>query len=208
MASRQHPHRIYSLLLIVLFVAGCVAKTSVDSPGATSASSSTPPVVYGPQPAPSAGVVGESATPGNRPVPPKTGNVAWDFTLTNLQGEQVRLSELRGKKVMLNFWATWCGPCRIEIPAMVKLYGEMRSQDFEILAINLREDTEQVRSFAENLQMSFPVLLDPGGQVSQAYYVRGIPTSVFIDDEGIIQIVHVGTLNDKILREYVKRLME
>ncbi len=150
-----------------------------------------------------------SAAPSDRPVPPKAGNAAWDFTLPTLQeGESIRLSDLRGKKVMINFWATWCGPCRVEIPAMIKLYEEMRGQGFEILAVNLLEEPERVGPFVEDLQMNFPVLLDTSGKVSQAYYVRGIPTTIFVDEEGIIRIVHVGTLDERMLRNYVRRVME
>jgi peroxiredoxin len=176
----------------MLFATGCFAPAPEGASGPQSPSAKSQ----------------SNATPGGRPVPPKVGNVAWDFTLSTLEREGIKLSDLRGKKVMLNFWATWCGPCRLEIPAMVKLYEEMRGQDFEILAINLREDRQKVQSFADELNMTFPVLLDQSGKVSQAYYVRGIPTTVFIDEEGIIQIVHVGTLSDKILRDYVKRMME
>jgi len=202
LAHNQRLQRIYSLLLIALLVAGCAAsRTAGGQPNSEPADAAA-------QPAPTDQGSLASPTPVGRPMPPKVGNVAWDFVLPNMQGEQVRLSDLRGKHVMLSFWATWCGPCRSEIPAMVKLYEEMDGQDFEILAINMREDSAKVQPFVQELNMDFPVLFDTNGKLAQAYYVRGIPTSIFIDDEGVIQIVHVGTLSDKLLRDYVKRLMD
>ncbi len=109
---------------------------------------------------------------------------------------------------MLNFWATWCGPCRIEIPSMVKLYDEFHSRGFEILAVNLREDTAKVSQFAREYDIRFPILLDQGGVVSSNYFVHGIPTSVFVDDAGVIQNVHVGTLSESAMRKYVTDLVD
>jgi thiol-disulfide isomerase/thioredoxin len=143
-----------------------------------------------------------------RVVPPKAGAVAYDFKLQNLEGQQVSLSSLRGRKVMLNFWATWCGPCRYEIPFMVKLYEELKDQGFEIVAVNLREDAAKVSAFAQEFGMTFPILLDPSAIVGAAYFVRGIPTSVFIDEQGVITAVHTGALTDELLRQYVSALMQ
>jgi len=109
---------------------------------------------------------------------------------------------------MLNFWATWCAPCRAEIPHMVKLYEERRDEGFEIVAVNLREGPERVGPFVERLQMEFPVLLDSSGKVGKAYSVRGIPTSIFLDENGVIQAVHVGTLTDESLHKYVAALID
>jgi thiol-disulfide isomerase/thioredoxin len=124
-----------------------------------------------------------------------------------LAGRTVQLSDLRGQRVMLNFWATWCGPCRLELPHMVTLYQEMAGQGFEILAVNVREAPDTVRPFVDQNDLRFPVLLDPAGQVSGYYFVRAIPTSIFIDENGIITAVHIGTLTDETLRQYVLELM-
>ena len=139
--------------------------------------------------------------------PPKVGDVAIDFTLPDLDGNQVSLSDFRGKRVMLNFWATWCGPCRIEIPHMVALYDELRDEGFEIVAVNLREDEARASKFTEEMGMQFPVLLDERGKIGAAYFVRGIPTSIFLDDKGVIQLVRVGSLRESALRKYVADLM-
>ena len=171
-----------------------------------SPSLASPPVSAAPAPVVEAPAA--DSQPSARPRPPKAGDPAYDFALESLDGGQVSLSDFRGKNVMLNFWATWCGPCRIEIPHMVKLYGEMSGQDFEILAVNLREDSGRVRAFVSEYDMRFPILLDPQGKVGGAYFVRGIPTSVFVDREGIITAVHTGSLTDTALRRYVNDLMQ
>lgn len=150
----------------------------------------------------------QSPTKASRPKPPKKGAPAYEFSLSDLEGNRVALSDFRGKKVMLNFWATWCGPCRREIPHMVKLYGELYDQGFEIVAVNLREDPAKVARFVEQFKMNFPILLDKYGQVGGEYYVRAIPTSIFLDEAGIIQAVHRGTLTETALRNYVEALMQ
>ena len=143
-----------------------------------------------------------------RPKPPRPGEKAPDFTLNDLDGKAVSLSDFRGKVVLISFWASWCGPCRVEIPHMIKVYDELRDQGFEILAVNLREDSGRVRAFVSEYDMRFPILLDPQGKVGGAYFVRGIPTSVFVDREGIITAVHTGSLTDTALRRYVNDLMQ
>jgi peroxiredoxin len=112
---------------------------------------------------------------------------AYDFELPDLVGAPVALRDFRGKRVLLNFWATWCGPCRYEIPHMVELYDEIYDQGFEIVAVNLGEDTNRVAAFVRRFDMRFPVLLDRRLQVASAYHVRGIPTSIFLDEQGIIR---------------------
>jgi peroxiredoxin len=91
---------------------------------------------------------------------------------------------------------------------MVKLYDEFRLRGFEVLAVNLREDPTKVAQFVKRFDMRFPVLLDRGGIVSMNYFVRGIPTSVFVDEKGVIQYVHVGTMSESVMREYVVGLLE
>ncbi|MFH1086543.1 MAG: TlpA disulfide reductase family protein [Chloroflexota bacterium] len=138
--------------------------------------------------------------------PPRVGAAASDFALTDLAGNTVTLSGLRGRSVLVNFWASWCGPCRVELPHLTRLYNDQSGQAFELLAVNVREDAERVQRFADANQMSFPVLLDRRGQVAAAYYVRGLPTSVFVDAQGIIRAIHVGILTESLLREYMETL--
>lgn len=119
------------------------------------------------------------------------GSKAPDFKLTTLDGKTVELSKLRGKPVFIDFWATWCGPCRRALPHTQKL-AEKYGKDAHILAVNLREDADTVRGFLQNNQYTFTVPMDTDGAVATQYGVRGIPHFVLIDAEGKIQLVQVG----------------
>jgi peroxiredoxin len=124
---------------------------------------------------------------------PEEGFLAPSFSLQSLEGSPVNLTDYRGKVVLLNFWATWCGPCKKEIPALKKLYQVRKGPEFEILAVSLDRTTQdKVASFAEANQMKFPILLNPEGDIGGRYWVRGIPTSFLLDKKGIIQWKVVG----------------
>lgn len=111
---------------------------------------------------------------------------AKDFTLENLEGSRVSLKDFEGKLVFLNFWATWCGPCRYEMPAMEKLWQKFKEEDFVILAVDVREGKEKVSSFVKENGLTFPVLLDSRGGVASTYGIRAIPTTYLLDPEGRI----------------------
>jgi thiol-disulfide isomerase/thioredoxin len=193
-------------LAFVLWVAACGTRadtTSISNPAPAANATAT---VAGM--APKAPVTPPVAATASKPQgPPQAGMQAYDFRLVDLHGNQVWLSDYRGKKVMLNFWASWCGPCRVEIPHMVALYDELHDEPFEIVAVNLREDPDRVQAFVAQMDMRFPILFDPTGQVGSAYFVSGIPTSVFLDEHGVIQAVHRGTLTEALLRRYVSDLL-
>ncbi len=175
---------------------GVPSPTPRPSPRAPAAPSPTPAVAQGAQQRPT------------RPPAPEEGAAAADFTLETLDGTTISLQGLRGTPVMVTFWASWCGPCRVEIPHMVALYGESAERGFEILAVNMGDSPGQAQEFAEEMGMTFPVLLDRHGEVAYAYHVHGIPTSVFVDAEGIIRHVHVGTLSAADLQYYFGDLMD
>jgi len=196
------------LPLVAVLLAGCLPQ----APGRAVANAPAPTATPSPG-ASGAEEADETATPRPtaaqaRPAVPKAGAEAYDLTLNNLDGEPVTLSDLRGKKVMLNFWASWCGPCRIEIPHMIEVYDEYHEDGLEIVAVNLREPQETVEQAVEALEMPFTILLDEQGEIGRAYYVRGIPTSVFINEEGIIESVQVGSLSEELLREHIEALMQ
>ncbi|WP_422124577.1 TlpA family protein disulfide reductase [Planococcus sp. X10-3] len=133
------------------------------------------------------------------------GKTAPDFTLQTLKGEEASLSDFRGKPVFVNFWATWCPPCRAEMPDMEKLYGNM---DIEVLAVNLT-DTEKseegVASFVEETGLTFPILMDPEGELSSAYNVKAYPTSYLIDADGKISFIAYGAMNyNQMVQEFEK----
>ncbi len=127
-------------------------------------------------------------------VRPEVGYLAPDFTLPGLDGQTVRLSDFRGKKaIFLNFWATWCPPCRLEMPTMEKAYQEYKSQGLEILAVSV--DTGQksvVKNFLQEFKLTFPALLDPDMEVLRLYRMFSLPATFLIDKQGIIRHRELG----------------
>jgi thiol-disulfide isomerase/thioredoxin len=122
-------------------------------------------------------------------VPPKA---APDFTLLNIDGQQVSLQQYRGKVVFLNFWATWCIPCREEMPALERLHQTYQAQDLAIISIDLKEGADQVKAFFQKHSLSFPSLLDLNGTVFRDYLVAGMPTTYLIDRDGTLVARGVG----------------
>ncbi len=126
----------------------------------------------------------------NRPAP--------DFTLKDLNGNNVRLSGLLGKTVLINFWATTCPPCVTEMPIFQKLYNEWKDRgDVLFLSINLGEDAEKVRLFVERRNYSFPILLDADWQAGRVYQIHYTPTSCLVDNQGVLRLFSVGAFPDK-----------
>ena len=125
---------------------------------------------------------------------PEIGEIAGDFQLEDLDGNSVALNDFYGKPILLNFWATWCNPCREEIPLLQTIYGDSRWQDEDlvILAVDIGEKKTTVKDFVEQYGISFTVLLDAEREVSMQYFVRGVPTTYFIDRKGVIQSVTIG----------------
>ena len=130
----------------------------------------------------------------------------YDFTLEDLQGNKVTLSDLKGKKVYINFWATWCHPCKEEMPDIEKLYQETKDSDLVILTVNAGEDKKTVQDFMTKNNYNFTVLLDVKGEVSQLYQVTGIPTSYFIDSKGYLGNGATGAIPLESMKENVNKL--
>lgn len=107
-----------------------------------------------------------------------------DFTLPGLDGKKVSLKDFRGKIVFLNFWATWCLPCREEMPAMEKLYNEFRAKKFVVLAVNVKDRKQDAVNFAQELKLSYPIVFDPEGKVGLLYGAWGLPTTYLIGPDG------------------------
>jgi len=131
---------------------------------------------------------------------------AIDFTLKDLDGKELKLSDLKGKKVFLNFWATWCPPCKAEMPEIEKLYQETKDTDLVIVAVEIGEPLDTVKSFIDSNKYSFKVLLDSDQSVASNYNITSIPTSFFIDEEGNIVSKRVGAMNIDEMKEYIKTL--
>jgi len=127
---------------------------------------------------------------------PKIGALAPDFTLPGLDGTPVRLSDLRGKTVLINFWATWCGPCRKEFPELVKLVQQQGDRGLVVLAVDVSESRDDVARFAQEFGATFPIVLDSDSSVVQSYRLIGLPTSLFVDRDGILRAQQLGPLSE------------
>lgn len=121
-------------------------------------------------------------------------NYAPEFELENLDGDVVKLSDFKGKKVFINFWATWCPYCVDEMPDLNKLYNKYKDDDFVILAINVGESKDKAQKFAEEYNLDFIVLLDSTNEVAGIYGARSLPTTVAIDEEGVAVVGKIGML--------------
>ncbi len=135
-----------------------------------------------------------------------------DFVLRDLGGEPVRLSDLQGKPVVVNFWATWCGTCRAETPDLIAMYESNKGKGLELLAVNLREGEEPVAKFVDDFGMPYPVLLDRNGEVARTWRIGGpnigVPASFFIDGVGVVQKVVFGFVPEALMAEGLALILE
>lgn len=126
------------------------------------------------------------------------------FSATTLTGQRVSLADYRGKVVMLNFWATWCPPCRAEMPGIESVYEQYRERGFTVLAVNIGERTDQVNNFVSQYGLTFPVLLDSSAVIQQQFGIKGYPTSLFLDANGTVYAVHPGAATSAQLANYIE----
>jgi len=138
----------------------------------------------------------------------QVGDLSPGFQLRDLDGNIVSLSDFRDRPVILNFWATWCGPCRSEMPYIQQIYEEWQDKGLVVLTINLRETSAEVTEFMQSNNLFFPALLDTNGNVANEYNVTGIPTTFFIYKYGIIQERRVGSFSSKQqIEDYLSNIM-
>ena len=142
----------------------------------------------------------ESSGASGRPTAVKIGELAPEIDLPSLGGDQITLSKLQGHPIIVNFWATWCGPCRQEFPALVRKYKQYQEQGLVIVAVNTGDPNSDdgVLTFARNTLVNFPIVRDTDERAARMYNVRGLPTSIFIDRKGIVRDILVGGPMDEV----------
>ncbi len=135
--------------------------------------------------------------------------LAPNFTLPSMSGANLRLSEYRGEVVLVNFWASWCGPCRQEMPLLDKMYQRYKKAGFTLLGVNVEKDSSKGQRIAEQLKLSFPILFDSKQQVVDSYKVASMPSTVLVDRDGNIRYVHLGYKagDEKLYSKMVKELL-
>ena len=129
----------------------------------------------------------------------KIGSPLGDFTLKDVTGKSVHLSDYAGKPVLINAWATWCPPCKAEMPTLNQYYQNHRNQGFVLLAVNAGDSQNTTADFVSQNSLSFPVLLDPGARVLDAMGINDFPTSIFIGRDGVVKTVHLGSYTSQTL---------
>ncbi|KMZ42324.1 MULTISPECIES: TlpA disulfide reductase family protein [Bacillales] len=150
-----------------------------------------------------------SAELGNGQIGMEKGNTAPDFELQQIGGGTVKLSDFRGKKIVLNLWATWCPPCRAEIPDMQRYYEENKEKGVVILGVNLTNtetSPEVVADFVKLYGISFPILLDPDKKVANVSKAISIPTSYIIDSNGVVQNKYIGPMSEEIMENMLSAI--
>jgi peroxiredoxin len=142
---------------------------------------------------------------------PQQGFLAPDFELQTTDGETVKLSDLRGEAILINLWATWCGPCRAEMPAIEKIYNEYKDDGLVVLAVNMTytDSVSDIAPFVEEYGLTFPILLDTNYSVGSSYQLRSLPSSFFIDRNGMInKVVIGGPMAGALLRTRVEEILK
>jgi thiol-disulfide isomerase/thioredoxin len=141
----------------------------------------------------------------SRKLPPTVGSPVSDFTLPVLGGGSLKLSTLKGRPVVINFWATWCQPCKQEMP-LLQQYVRKYPDRFALIGVDFQEEAGVVQPFVESLGLTFPILLDKTGIAADLYFVRNFPTTFFVDAGGVLRAQHVGQLSDDDLAGYLKTI--
>lgn len=136
-----------------------------------------------------------------------TGALAPDFTLTNTHDQSITLSRYQGRPVLINFWATWCTPCRTEMPAIEAAYQKYKSDGLAVLAVDADESKQEVVGFGNSLNLTFDLLLDPGNSVNDLYRIRAYPSSFFIGRDGLVVALQIGVMTEAQLSENLAKIL-
>lgn len=140
-------------------------------------------------------------------LPQLVGKSAPDFTLIGTDGKTHRLKDYQGNLVVLNFWATWCAPCRLETPLLQMTYARLQTAGLVIIGVDQAEEVGAVNSFVKEFNLSYPILLDTDLAATQAYGVIGLPTTFFVDPKGIVRAKQIGMLTDDSLQQYLEQFL-
>ncbi len=192
---KQYPNR-FSLpkgMLFILAVAAIIA--ILAAPGCTPSAQEITR-----QPGPPA--------PSELPAAAEIDRLAPDFTLIDLEGNRVTLSDFRGKVVFINFWATWCPPCRAEMPEIEAIHQDYKDKDVVVIGIDLYESENEVRQYVQQGGYSWTFVLDTTGEVTVNYGVTAIPTSFFVDKEGVIRAVKIGAMTKRAMESQLAEAMK
>lgn len=138
----------------------------------------------------------------------KAGRDAPNFSRPQLHGPDLKLSDFKGKAVVLNFWGSWCEPCKAEMPALQKTYEKYKDQGLVVIGVNIGEAPVSVESFVNQYKLTFPILLDRDMQITKLYRITPIPTTFFIDREGKIEEVVISQMNEAFLSQKVAKILE
>jgi thiol-disulfide isomerase/thioredoxin len=136
---------------------------------------------------------------------PKVGQPVPDFQLSSLDGRLVSLADFKGRPLVINFWATWCAPCKAEMP-LIEQYYDRYAPELAVVGINSGEGRALAQKFVAENEIGFPILLDEGGGAAATYLVRGFPATFFIDASGVLQSAHIGQLHEENLTQYLKTI--
>ncbi|MFN8496227.1 MAG: TlpA disulfide reductase family protein [Anaerolineae bacterium] len=200
------------LLVCCMCVIGVATTAAVLGPLRRSVVPVAPPRPAQPQrpsseiePAPSAAAPSDSPAASGAPA---NGAAALDFTLKTVDGQEVRLSDFRGHPVIVNFWATWCGPCQVEMPLLSKAVEQHQDKGLVVLAVNQMEPASVVKPWVDTKKFPFTVVLDATGQIGQSYRVRAYPTTYFVDADGVVKSWQVGSLTQLTLDRHLAKLFQ
>jgi peroxiredoxin len=138
-------------------------------------------------------------------IPGEVGQPAPAFEAETPAGQPVSLADYRGRVVLVNFWATWCAPCRAEMPEIEAAYQAHRGRGFEVVAINVQESAAEVQPFMAELGLSFPTLLDQDGAITRSYLARALPTTFLVDRSGVVRFTRLGPVTREMLEEQLAK---
>ncbi|RNB89035.1 thiol-disulfide oxidoreductase ResA [Brevibacillus nitrificans] len=137
----------------------------------------------------------------------KVGKAAPNFSLQQLNGPDMALSDLEGKGVVLNFWGTWCEPCKKELPALQQQYDQFKDKGLVVVGVNIGESTVAVEPFVKQFGVNFPILLDSQSQITKLYRIGPIPTTFFISPDGDVEEIFIGQLNEAMIAQKVSKIL-